>query len=43
MGYEKTNKYANNLKKKKLFKLKKHEKNAKDLTKTIEFILGRNF
>ena len=43
MGYEKAYKYANNLKNKILFKLKKHEKNAKDLTKTIEFILGRNF
>ena len=43
MGYEKAYTYANNLKKKILLKLKKHGKNAKDLTKTIEFILGRNF
>ena len=43
MGYEKTYKYAENLKKKILLKLKKHGKNAKDLTNTIEFILGRNF
>ena len=43
MGYEKAYKYANNLKKNILLKLKKHGKNAKDLTKTIEFILGRNF
>ena len=43
MGYEKAYKYANNLKKKILLKLKKHGKNAKDLTNTIEFILGRNF
>ena len=43
MGYEKAYKYANNLKKKILLKLKKHGKKAKDLTNTIEFILGRNF
>ena len=43
MGYEKAYKYANNLKRKILLKLKKHGKNAKDLTDTIEFILGRNF
>ena len=43
MGYEKAYKYANNLKKKILLKLAKHGKNAKDLTNTIEFILGRNF
>ena len=43
MGYEKAYKYANNLKRNILLKLKKHGKNAKDLTDTIEFILGRNF
>jgi farnesyl diphosphate synthase len=43
MGYKKAYKYANKLKKKILLKLKKHGKNAEDLTKTIEFILGRNF
>ena len=43
MGYEKAYTYANNLKKKILLKLRKHGKNTKDLTKTIEFILGRNF
>jgi farnesyl diphosphate synthase len=43
MGYEKAYKFANNLKKKILLKLKKHGKNAKDLTNTIEFILGREF
>ncbi len=43
MGYEKANIYANNLKKKILLKLKKHGKKAKDLSETIEFILGRNF
>ena len=43
MGYKKAYKYANNLKKNILLKLKKHGKNAKDLTNTIEFILGRNF
>ena len=43
MGYEKSYKYANNLKNKILLKIKKHGKNTKDLTNTIEFILGRNF
>ena len=43
MGYEKAYKYADNLKRKILLKLEKHGKNAKDLTNTIEFILGRNF
>ena len=43
MGYEKAQNYANNLKKKILLKLKKHGKKAKDLSDTIEFILGRNF
>ncbi len=43
IGYENALKYAINLKKKILLKLKKHGKNAKDLTNTIEFILGRNF
>ena len=43
MGYEKAYNYANNLKRNILLKLKKHGKNAKDLTETIEFILGRNF
>ena len=43
MGYKKANMYAYKLKKKILLKLTKHGKNAKDLTNTIEFILGRNF
>jgi len=43
MGYEKAHKYADNLKIKILLKLKKHGKKAKDLSDTIEFILGRNF
>ena len=43
MGYEKAYKHANNLKRNILLKLKKHGKNANDLTNTIEFILGRNF
>jgi len=43
MGYKKAYNYANNLKKKILLKLKKHGKKAKDLSDTIEFILGRNF
>ena len=43
MGYEKTYKYADNLKKDILLKLTKHGKHAKDLINTIEFILSRNF
>ena len=43
MGYEKTLRYANNLKKKILLKLKKHGKVDKDLIETIEFIQRRNF
>ena len=43
MGYEKAYKYANNLKRNILLKLKKHGKNAHDLSSTIEFILGRKF
>ena len=43
IGDEKAYMYAYNLKKKILRKLKKHGKKAKDLTNTIEFILGRNF
>jgi farnesyl diphosphate synthase len=43
MGEKKAYLYAFNLKKKILLKLKKHGKKAKNLTNTIEFILGRNF
>ena len=43
MGYKKAYKYADYLKRKILLKLKKHGKKAKDLSDTIEFILGRNF
>ena len=43
MGYKKAHKYANNLKKKILLKLKKHGKKANDLINTIDFILERNF
>ena len=43
MGYKKAYKYANNLQKKILIKIKKHGKNAENLIETIEFILGRNF
>ena len=43
MGYEKAFNYALKLKKNILLKLRKHGKNAKDLTDTIEFILGRKF
>ena len=43
IGEKKAYKYAFNLKKKILLKLKKHGKKAKNLTNTIEFILGRNF
>ena len=41
IGYRKTFKYADNLKKKILLKLRKHGKNNKDLLDTIEFILKR--
>ncbi len=43
MGEKKSYVYALNLKRKILLKLKKHGKKAKNLTNTIEFILGRNF
>ena len=43
VGYKKANYYADNLKKKILFKLKKYGKNARDLINTIQFIQGRNF
>ena len=43
IGYKKTYNYATNLKKKILLKLKKHGKKGRDLSNTIEFILGRNF
>ena len=43
MGEKKSYLYALNLKRKILLKLKKHGKKAKNLTNTIEFILGRNF
>ena len=43
IGYKKSIKYADNLKKKILLKLKKHGKKADDLKKTIKFIQERNF
>jgi farnesyl diphosphate synthase len=43
MGEKKAHIYAFNLKRKILRKLKKHGKKAQDLSKTIEFILGRDF
>jgi len=43
IGEKKAYMYAFKLKKKILLKIKKHGKKAIDLTKTIEFILGRNF
>ena len=43
IGYKNAYNYANKLQKKILLKLKKHGKNANDLSKTIEFILERNF
>tara|TARA_S200000501_G_scaffold375432_1_gene427467 strand:+ start:1064 stop:1939 length:876 start_codon:yes stop_codon:yes gene_type:complete len=43
IGIEKTQHYANNLKKNILLKLKKHGKKAKELEETIEFVLNRNF
>ena len=43
MGEKKAYMYANNLKKKILRKIEKHGKKAKELTRTIEFILERKF
>ena len=43
IGYRKTFKYADNLKKNILLKLRKHGKNNKDLLDTIEFILKIKF
>ena len=43
IGYKKAHLYAYNLKKKILKKLEKHGKKAKDLSDTIEFILGRKY
>ncbi len=43
IGYKNAYNYAYKLQKKILLKLKKHGKNAKDLSKTIDFILERNF
>ena len=43
LGYEKAHKYAENLNKKILLKLKKHGKNSSYLIDTIEFIKKRNF
>ena len=43
MGYENALRYADNLKKNILLKLKKHGKDAKDLIDTIDFIHERNF
>ena len=43
IGYEKADKYANNLKIKILRKLKKRGKKAKELNNIIEFILGRKY
>ena len=43
MGYKKSLRFSEKLKKKILLNLKKHGKNAKDLINTIEFIQNRNF
>ena len=43
IGYKNSLNYENNLKKKILLKLKKHGKNAKGLTETVDFILERNY
>ena len=43
MGYENALRYADNLMKKILIKLKKHGKNAKNLIETIKFIRSRSF
>ena len=43
LGYEKAHKYADNLKKKILLKIKKHGKNSRNLVDTINFVNERNF
>ena len=43
IGYKKSLRYADRLKKKVLLKLKKHGKNTRDLIDTIKFIQERNF
>ena len=43
IGYKKTQIFANNLRKNILRKLEKHGKKAEDLTKTVQFIMERNF
>ncbi len=43
LGYEKAHKYADNLKKKILLKIKKHGKNSSNLIDTINFVKERNF
>ena len=43
LGYKNALIYAEKLKKKILLNLKKHGKNAKELTDTVKFILQRNF
>ena len=43
LGYKKAHKYAENLNKKILLKLKKHGKNSRHLIETINFIKERNF
>ena len=43
IGYKKTQIFANNLRKNILRKLSKHGKKAEDLTKTVQFIMERNF
>ena len=43
LGYKKSFNYADKLQKKILLKLKKHGKNANNLSDTIKFILGRKF
>ena len=43
LGYEKAHKYAENLKKKILLKIKKHGKNSSNLIDTINFVKERNF
>ena len=43
LGYEKAHKYADNLKKKILLKIKKHGKHSRNLVDTINFVNERNF
>ena len=43
LGYEKTENYANNLKKDIILRLNKYGKKAKDLIEVVEFIYNRKY